>query len=465
MFVLVAVLLGLVGIAFFALVPLFLALFLGEFILNRLPSFSVLRFALVIVKNLRRNLLRTCLTYVATYVLVMMITTIWSVLYYIELWTTEKSQDLKVIVSEKWQADSHLPFSYARPLSEGAAVRSGDLRPLDSMTWQVYLGTLDPNKATIENLVICIAVEPRKITTMLDEIFDDFSPKDNFRKSAKSPEQTAEWESMIQKLEGNKRGVIVGQDRLLMLNKRVGDRFSVSGMNHHKDLDLEFEIVGALPPKSKYGQFAFMNREYLLDAVDSYPRTHGGAKHQLANRSLDAMWLKVPDQESFSRIAQQIDASGLFQDPPVKCQTLSSALGSVKDVYAGVIWGMRWLLSPAILASMTLVLANAISISVRERRMEIAVLKVLGFRPAQVLALILAEGMLLGFLSGLLSSSIIYVVVNFLLGSLVELFATVPDAVLWWGPVLGALAAFAGSVVPAWSACRVNVGEAFARVA
>ena len=49
---------------------------------------------------------------------------------------------------------------------------------------------------------------------------------------------------------------------------------------------------------------------------------------------------------------------------------------------------------------MSLVVANAISISVRERRTEMAVLKVLGFQPRHVMLLVLGEALLVGFLAG-----------------------------------------------------------------
>ena len=61
---------------------------------------------------------------------------------------------------------------------------------------------------------------------------------------------------------------------------------------------------------------------------------------------------------------------------------------------------MRWLLVPAILATMALVIANAISISVRERRTEMAVLKVLGFAPRQIMMLVLGEALLIGVAAG-----------------------------------------------------------------
>ena len=53
-----------------------------------------------------------------------------------------------------------MPFSYATSLSEGAAEGPDDVRPLDSMTWQFYGGTLDPEKFTRENVIFGIAVDP-----------------------------------------------------------------------------------------------------------------------------------------------------------------------------------------------------------------------------------------------------------------------------------------------------------------
>ena len=58
-------------------------------------------------------------------------------------------------------------------------------------------------------------------------------------------------------------------------------------------------------------------------------------------------------------------------------ETLSSGVATFLDGYKDLLFGMRWLLVPAILVTMALVIANSISISVRERRVEMAVLKVL----------------------------------------------------------------------------------------
>jgi len=62
-----------------------------------------MKFFLLIVKSLRRNLLRTTLTCLAVMVLVFVVTQIWTVLYFLDSITTEKAKDFKAIVTERWQ--------------------------------------------------------------------------------------------------------------------------------------------------------------------------------------------------------------------------------------------------------------------------------------------------------------------------------------------------------------------------
>ena len=127
-------------------------------------------------------------------------------------------------------------------------------------------------------------------------------------------------------------------------------------------------------------------------------------------------------------------------------------------------------LSLAIVFTLSLVIANAISISVRERRQELAVLKVLGFRPLQILWLVLGEALLLGVGAGFLSAVLTFVGINYVMGGLnfpIAFFATffISPNSLWWGPAVGAATALVGSFVPAWSARSVKVSEVFAKIA
>ena len=62
-----------------------------------------MKFLLLILKNIRRNLVLSSLTSLGTVVLVLVVTLVWSVLAFLDRATAEKSRNLKAIVTERWQ--------------------------------------------------------------------------------------------------------------------------------------------------------------------------------------------------------------------------------------------------------------------------------------------------------------------------------------------------------------------------
>src|SRR5262249_37327976 len=71
------------------------------------------KMCLLVLRSLRRNLLRTVLTSVATFVMVLVVTLVWTVLHFLNRVTEEKKEDLKAIVTERWQIPSQMPYAYA----------------------------------------------------------------------------------------------------------------------------------------------------------------------------------------------------------------------------------------------------------------------------------------------------------------------------------------------------------------
>lgn len=415
-----------------------------------------MKFLVLMLKNVGRNLLRSILTALGTMILVFVVTLVWSILAFLDEATAEKSQNFKVIITERWQIPSRMPVAYARTLETGAVTKPDDIKPMDSMTWQFYGGTLDPANMTRENNLFAIAMDPGKILTMMDEL------------DQLSPEEAAPMREAVEKMQANRQGIILGQDRLKAINKRIGDRFQLTSLNY-KGIDLDFEVVGTFPD-GRYNNSAIMHRDYLNNAMDAWPQTHNGQQHPMMQKSLNLVWLKVPSREELSRLSKQIESSPLYTSPSVKVETASSGVANFLEAYRDLLWGMRWLLAPAILATLSLVISNAISISVRERRMELAVLKVLGFKPRQILFLVLGEALLIGTLSGVASALLTYFGINNGLGGIkfpIAFFAAfmIPADALWWGPAVGILTAFLGSIFPAWSARKVKVSDVFAKVA
>jgi putative ABC transport system permease protein len=305
-------------------------------------------------------------------------------------------------------------------------------------------------------MLFFFVMEPRKLLTMMDDL--DTLPAD----------QKAELEKAVKEMEQDKRGIIVGRERLKRINKKVGERISMFGVNY-QDINLDdCKIVGTFPD-GRYNMIAVMHRDRLRDALDAYKIKNKKA-HPMADRMINLVWLRVPDRPTFNQIAQQIELSPLYRSPAVKVETASSGVAAFLDPYRDLLWGMRWVLVPAILVVMALVIANAIGISVRERRTEMAVLKVMGYSPTQILGLVLGEALLIGCLSGLLSSLLTYGLINFVIGGVkfpIAFFPAflIPTEALAWGPMLGGVTAFCGSILPAWSARTVKVAEVFSKIA
>jgi putative ABC transport system permease protein len=333
-----------------------------------------------------------------------------------------------------------------------------EIAPQDAMTWSFYGGSIDPDpkNRTIRTILFAFCLEPRNILEMMDEL-DELTG-----------EPRKKLEAAVEKMKANKQAILIGPERLEMLGKKVGDTLRVYSFNY-REIDLDFEIVGELPA-GRYSQQAMMRVDYLQDALDQWSRDNRGQPHQMANKSLNLVWLRLKDQAMFRQVSDQILTNPAYSSPSVKFETASSAIGNFLESWRDIIWGMRFLLAPAILFTLSLVIANSISISVRERRMEFAVLKVLGFRPWQILLLVLGEALLVGTLSGLASATGTMLVINQGMNGLrfpIAFFGVflIDENAWWWGAAIGAGTAFAGSIWPAWSARTVRVADVFARIA
>lgn len=456
---LLAVVVAAIVLGILTLPAFYLILFGAQFALKlaQVSGVRIFNYLGMMFRSITRNLLRASLTYFAIFVLVFVISGIWTMLTFIDSITEDKENNLKAIVTEKHQIPSMMPRKYEQQIFDIAMSLPPEMRPKngsdDFMTWSFVGGSLDPNNQTRENMVFFFAMEPRKLLTMMDGL-DELTPS-----------ETQQLQSAIAEMERNPKAVVIGPERLTMMNKRVGDRFKIQAMNY-KGLEFEFDIIATLPVGTRYDQSAVMTREYFYRAVDDYERRTG--KTEFSDKCMNLLWVRLPSKEAFERMAAEVNKTGRFT-PAVKMETASTAFGAFLDPYRDLFWGMRYVLSPMIIIIITLVIAIAVSIGVRERRTEMAVLKVLGFKPWQVLALVLGESLLIGLISGGISTSLIFVFVKYIMNGLpfkVAFFPKfmLPMQMLAWGPMIGLFAAFVGSVVPAWTTHRIKAAEVFAKV-
>lgn len=410
----------------------------------------------LIFKNLARNKIRTVLTACAVVFLVAIFSMVLTVLLFLDAAMAAKNADVPLVLTERYRIPSRFDVAFLERIrNKGSAVNS-ELSKIDgfhgekSTLWHFTAFTLDPQRKDRNLEFMIIATEPDRMIQMIDGL-EEMDPK--LIELMKKPPKTRR----------DNVGIVIGPDRLQKLNKQVGDVFKAISMSHRDGskernlIEMEFEIVGELPATSRWAQGAFMDYTYL-DRVLKEKNSEYDGKIMLG-------WLKVDNQASASKVGGIVEEK--IND--IKCETGSSAVGRFLEAYKSLLNGMRYLLIPAITVVMMVIVANAISITVRERTREMAVLKVLGFSAGQILFLILGEAMLLGILGGLFGAGITYVMINHVVGGIkipIAFFPVffVPAQILWWGPALGVLTAFLGGIVPALSAGGVKVSEVFSKV-
>jgi putative ABC transport system permease protein len=182
------------------------------------------------------------------------------------------------------------------------------------------------------------------------------------------------------------------------------------------------------------------------------------------------MWLRVDDPETGKQVAAAIEREFGKTDPSLKVETESAGVAR----FAGRSQSLLAIIQAVVtilVVDMIIILSNSISITTRERRVEMAVLKVLGFQPGHIVLLVIGEAMLVGGLSGLLGAGLTFAVseLNAQRALPVDInFLTqfpMPAAIVPWGLALGAFVGLVGSVLPALNARKVKVSDVFANLA
>src|SRR5205807_1085613 len=116
----------------------------------------------------RRNLLSTSLTFLATFAGVFVVVMIWSVLAFLDAAMAERAQDVKVIVTEKFQIPSQMPPSYEAGLAAEATALPRELAAdprKDLMTWSFVGAATDLAKRSRETDIFFFTQEPKTILT------------------------------------------------------------------------------------------------------------------------------------------------------------------------------------------------------------------------------------------------------------------------------------------------------------
>jgi putative ABC transport system permease protein len=222
---------------------------------------------------------------------------------------------------------------------------------------------------------------------------------------------------------------------------RVGDRISVLLLGDGERIPLEVEIVG---------RYADVEGEALTVTHDTLPPDSVPTDYLIEGK---------PSTESREIADSLVTASGGVLDPEV----LSETIAEIRDQWRPVLVGLN-----AVLLSIAGInLLSSQLLSIRERRRDFAVLKVLGFTPLQITASVLSGSALLALISvaigiplGLVASRVMFDILSNAAGIGPGVGAL--PGVLWLLPLvpLVLIVTAIASALPARSAGELQVADA-----
>jgi putative ABC transport system permease protein len=331
-----------------------------------------------ILKHLRRNWVRTGSTVLAMAACIFLFCTLQSVLAEIDGLLASKAAN-RLVTRHAVSLVFPLPIPYGERIRSVPGVKQvavtswfgGSLPTKKEGTAEEGADSAAPDWS---QFIPSLAVDAEPYFTM----YPEYSfPADEYRSFLK-----------------NLKGAVIGRTLAQKYGWKVGDRFYLESF---------------IPPYRKAsGPFEFVVESVFDTDVTKYPGTdmnvmffHYRYLKEGTGRELGAgmYTIEVHDPNQAGEVSKAIDA--LFENSTARTHTETE-----KAFMAGFIsmaGNLALLLNGIGLAvsfTILLVTANTMSMAVRERRTEIAVLKTLGFSSVRVMGLIVAEALVLALLGG-----------------------------------------------------------------
>jgi putative ABC transport system permease protein len=254
-------------------------------------------------------------------------------------------------------------------------------------------------------------------------------------------------------------GCVLGRKLATAKGLKVGDVLPLKGDLYPFDLTLTIRGIYDVPPNSDRDA-CFFHWQYLDEGLK---RDHQG---QMSGNA-GMIFTKCKNAEVMNRVSRQIDAMYVNSETPTRSQAEDAFILMFSDMM-GDLKGLIQKIGMAVVVSLLCVAGNSMAMALRERTTEIAVLKAIGFGKPLLLALVLAEAMLVAGLGGLIGAvggkllCDVVDVAQFTGGFLPFFYISWATALLGLGVSL--LIGFGSGFVPAVRAARLSVVNGLRKV-
>jgi putative ABC transport system permease protein len=260
--------------------------------------------------------------------------------------------------------------------------------------------------------------------------------------------------------ETTRTGAIVGEALAKRFGWKVGDKIPLQSTifpQRNGDKTWPFDIVGIYTPAKGAAngtdQQFFFHHKYFEDA---------NAFHSVGT-TVGWYVVKLTSADKADSVAKAIDALSANSDHETKTQTeqafnasFAKQLGDIGLIVSAIMG--------AVFFTLILLTGNTMAQAVRERTNELAVLKTIGFSSQSVLGMVLAEGVLLLVMGGVLGLALAGVVVPIVAKGSGGMLNLPPIGASTWilGLVLMVVIGALVGALPAIRAMRLNIVDALA---
>ena len=254
----------------------------------------------------------------------------------------------------------------------------------------------------------------------------------------------------LEGMRSTRHGLLACRGLMDMFNWKVGDTITLRSQTHKTDgtTDWTFKIVGTIKTSREPSYFMVINYDYY----DQYRVEDRGTAEQFYVR-IDDPTKGVTTSKAIDRIFANSSHETQTQSQNVRAESQAKQMGDVR-FFLNAIMG-------AVLFTLAFLTGNTLRESLQDRSREFAVMKAMGYSGGHVLALALAEALLLYLPPALLGIGIARLLAPLWKEDFGSIF--VSPAVVATGLVCAACLAFIGAALPASRLSRLPVATALGK--
>lgn len=251
----------------------------------------------------------------------------------------------------------------------------------------------------------------------------------------------------MENFQKDRRACILGKITADKYGLKVGDPMPLTGTFWPFNLDLR---IAAIYEGSIDDRNLFFHHKYLDEQMEN-PGTVVGT-----------WWIKTENIDDVPRVVDAINATFENSSAQVRAETERAFQRSFISMWGNVKLLVRSICS-VVVFTLIVVSASTMSMAIRERFRELAVLKAIGFKRLELFGFILAESFGLAFLGGLIGLGGAYVLFNFgdvakMTGGIFLVFEVTPR-IMGLGFLVACMLGIVASIGPSIAVARMSVVE------